>query len=124
MSIPNTLEASHAALLARYQENEPVIRSLCEALREDIIPNVLDEMSEEGAECDVEDLKEWASDAGADIISFNPGHQDHDFPQDQSSVLSRFVPFDRVGSRSCLYSATSTQLPLLFKLFASHLYGG
>lgn len=66
MGVPHALEATHNALLARYEENEPTIQSLCKTLREDIIPNVLDEMSEGNVECDIKDLEDWANDTGAD----------------------------------------------------------
>lgn len=67
MSVPRALEAAHNALVAGYVENEPTIRSLCNTLREDIIPNVLDEMSEEKVEYDIQDLEDWVNDTGADI---------------------------------------------------------
>ena len=67
MSVPHTLEASHNALVAKYRENEATIRTLRKALREDIIPNVLEEMDEEGVQYDVRDLEEWANDTGVDL---------------------------------------------------------
>lgn len=67
MSVPHALEASHNALVAKYRENEATIRTLRKALREDIIPNVLEEMDEEGVQYDVRDLEEWANDTGVDL---------------------------------------------------------
>ena len=64
MSIPHALEVTHNALVAKYKENEPTVQSLCKTLREDIIPNVLDEMNEENVEYDIQDLEDWANDAG------------------------------------------------------------
>ena len=64
MSVPHGLEAAHNALIARYGENEPTVQSLCRTLREEIIPNVLDEMSEEGVQYDIRDLEDWAGDTG------------------------------------------------------------
>lgn len=66
MSISHTVGAAHNALVARYNENEPAIRSLCRMLREDIIPNVLDEMNEGGIQYDMQDLEDWANDTGVD----------------------------------------------------------
>lgn len=65
MSISHTLEAAHNALVTRYKENEPAILSLCRTLREDIIPNVLDEMNEGGIQYNIQDLEDWASDTGS-----------------------------------------------------------
>jgi len=67
MSVPRGLEAAHNALVAKYGENEVTIRTLRKTLREDIIPNVLEEMDEEGVEYDVRDLQEWANDTGVDL---------------------------------------------------------
>lgn len=64
MSVPHALEAAHEALVAKYKENEPAIQSLCQTLREDIIPNVLDEMSEEDRQYDIQDFEDWANDTG------------------------------------------------------------
>jgi hypothetical protein len=64
MSVPHALEAAHNALVTRYEENEPAIQSLCQTLREDIIPNVLDEMNEEAMQYDIQDLENWANDTG------------------------------------------------------------
>ena len=66
MSVPHALEGAHNALVAKYKDNEPTIRSLCKTLREDIIPNVLDEMNDEGMQYDMQDLKDWANDTGVD----------------------------------------------------------
>lgn len=65
MSVPHALEAAHNALVARYKENEPTVRSLCKTLREDIIPNVLDEINGEGIQCEIQDLEDWADDTGS-----------------------------------------------------------
>ena len=67
MSIPHVLEAAHNALVAGYKENEPIVQSLCKTLRDDIIPNVVDEMSEENVEYDMQDLEDWANDTGVGI---------------------------------------------------------
>jgi len=67
MSVPHGLEVAHNALVAKYRENEATIRTLRKTLREDIIPNVLEEMDEEGVEYDVRDLEEWANDTGVDL---------------------------------------------------------
>lgn len=67
MSIPHALEEAHNALVARYKENEPTIRSLCKTLREDVIPNVLDEMSEEKMQYDIQELEDWVDDTGVGI---------------------------------------------------------
>jgi hypothetical protein len=124
MSIPHALEAAHNALVAKYKENEPTILSLCKTLREDIIPNVLDEMSEGNVEYDIQDLEDWANDTGVGIEA-DTECQHHNFPQDLSFVSSRFVPFNTpiVAPCSCMCSVTNTRLPSLFKLFASRLYG-
>ena len=124
MSIPHALEATHDALIARYKENEPTIQSLCKTLREDIIPNVLDEMSEGNVECDMKDLEDWANDTGVNK-PMDMEYQHHNLSQDPSSASSRFVPSNRpiVAPRSSLYSVTNIQLPLLFRLFESRLYG-
>ena len=66
MSIPNSLEAAHNALVASYKENEATIRSLHKTLHEDIVPNVLDEMNEDNAQYDMEDLEDWANDTGVE----------------------------------------------------------
>jgi len=65
MSVPHALEATHNTLVAKYKENEVTIRSLRKTLRDNIIPNVLDEMNEEGIEYDMQDLEDWVNDAGA-----------------------------------------------------------
>lgn len=67
MSVPHALEASHNALITKYNENEATIRSLRKTLHEDIIPNVLDEMNEEGIRYDMQDLEDWANDAGVSV---------------------------------------------------------
>ena len=67
MSVPHGLEVAHNTLVAKYRENEVTIRALRKTLREDIIPNVLEEMDEEGVECDVRDLQEWANDTGVGL---------------------------------------------------------
>lgn len=64
MPVPHALEAAHNALMTKYNENEATIRSLRKTLREDIIPNVLDEMSDEGMQYNVQDLEDWANDTG------------------------------------------------------------
>jgi hypothetical protein len=65
MSVPDALEAAHNALTAKYKENAITIQSLHKTLREDIIPNVLDEMNEEDVQYDMQDLEDWANDTGA-----------------------------------------------------------
>ena len=67
MSVPHALEASHNDLIAKYKENAITIKSLHKTLREDIIPNVLDEMNEEGTQYDMQDLGDWANDTGVSI---------------------------------------------------------
>ena len=67
MSVPHGLEAAHNTLVAKYRENEVTVRTLRKTLREDIIPNVLEEMDEEGMEYDVRDLEDWANDTGVDL---------------------------------------------------------
>lgn len=67
MSVSHGLETAHNALVAKYKENEATVRSLRKILREDIIPNVLDEMNEEGIQYDVQDLEDWANDTGVNV---------------------------------------------------------
>jgi len=67
MSVPHALEAAHNTLVSKYKENEATIRSLRKTLREDIIPNVLDEMNEEETQHDMQDLEDWANDTGVNI---------------------------------------------------------
>ena len=67
MSVSHALEVSHNALITKYNENEATIRSLRKTLHEDIIPNVLDEMNEEGIRYDMQDLEDWANDAGVSV---------------------------------------------------------
>lgn len=67
MSVPRALEAAHNTLVTKYKENEATIRSLHRALHEDIIPNVLDEMNEDDAQYNMEDLEDWANDTGVEI---------------------------------------------------------
>jgi len=67
MSVLHALEAAHNALVARYKENEPTIRSLRKTLHEDIIPNVLDEMNEDNTQYNMQDLEDWANDTGVEI---------------------------------------------------------
>jgi hypothetical protein len=67
MSVPHALEVAHDALVARYRENEATVRSLCKTLREDIIPNVLDEMGGQDMDYDMHDLEDWANDTGVDV---------------------------------------------------------
>jgi len=66
MSVPHSLEAAHNALVARYKENEATIRSLRKTLHEDIVPNVLDEMNEDNARYNMQDLEDWANDTGVE----------------------------------------------------------
>ena len=67
MSVPHALEVTHNTLVAKYRENEVTIRTLRKTLREDIIPNVLEEMDEQGVKYDVRDLEEWANDTGVNL---------------------------------------------------------
>lgn len=64
MAVPHALEAAHNVLVAKYKENEATIRSLRKTLHEDIIPNVLDEMNEDNAQYNMQDLEDWANDTG------------------------------------------------------------
>ena len=67
MSVPQALETAHTALTSKFKENEDTIQSLRKTLREDIIPNVLDEMNEDDTKYDMRDLEEWANDTGVNI---------------------------------------------------------
>lgn len=67
MSAPQALEAAHNAIVTKYTENEVTIRSLQRTLHEDIIPNVLDEMNEEGVQYNMQDLEDWANDIGMNV---------------------------------------------------------
>lgn len=123
MSVPHALEAAHNALVAKYQENEATIRSLRKTLHEDIIPNVLDEMNENGTQYDVQDIEDWASDTGVET-RINEGIRiiTPRIPQDLSFASLRFVSFDLpiAGSQTCLRSVTNTQPLSPFKLSGTH----
>ena len=67
MSVPHGLGVAHNAIVAKYRENEATIRTLRKTLREEIIPNVLEEMDEEGVKYDEQELQDWANDTGVDL---------------------------------------------------------
>jgi len=121
MSVPHALEAAHNALVSKYKENETTVRSLRKTMREDIIPNVLDEMNEEDTQYDMQDLEDWANDTGVNIrmhkrtMIITPH-----IPQDLSFVPSRFVYFNPpiAEAQTRLCSVTDIQPPSLSKLFA------